>query len=77
MPSTPPDLLLLAARVIWGLSWLFALVCGAVVIASIGLTVYSLYQRDVQLAQNGALLLGAATLGVLLAIAGIRVAGVS
>ncbi len=71
---TSLDLLAVLSRLIWLLSWLFALVCGVVVAGSAGLTGYSLYQRDTELARMAALLLGAAALGLLLAIAGIRVA---
>ena len=71
---TSLDLLAVLSRLIWLLSWLFALVCSVVVAGSAGLTGYSLYQRDTELARMAALLLGAAALGLLLAIAGIRVA---
>ena len=69
------DVFAFTSRFLWVLCWLFAVVCGVVVLGSLGLTGYSLYQRDTQLAQSGALLLGAAALGLLLAIAGLRVTG--
>ena len=69
-----PDALGLVARIIWLLSWLFAIVCGLAAVGALTLTGYSLYHRDTELARLAALLLGAAALGLLLALAGIRVA---
>ncbi|MAG35706.1 MAG: hypothetical protein CL878_05605 [Dehalococcoidia bacterium] len=69
-----PELLAMLSRLVWVLSWLFAAVCSVVVFGSATLTGYSLYQRDTELARMAALLLGASALGLLLAVAGVRVA---